>query len=178
MAKMTVEDTSLTAVADAIRTAKGTTNELTFPDGFTDSIGELRRKDYTYSILDRSATEITADMLQGITKIGNSATYGLPNLVSAEIPEGVIVADSYFLNNCFKLKYVTLPSTLKSIGSSSFGSQLKRIVCKAITPPALSNRFNMESGGQVIIPKGTLESYQNATNWSIWADYMVESEDF
>ena len=42
MSKLTVEDTSLVAVADAIRTKGGTTNTLVFPDGFVDAIGNIQ----------------------------------------------------------------------------------------------------------------------------------------
>lgn len=42
MSKLTVEDTSLVAVADAIRTKGGTTDTLIFPDGFVDAIGNIQ----------------------------------------------------------------------------------------------------------------------------------------
>lgn len=42
MAKYLVEDTSLTAVADAIRTKGGTTGELEFPGGFVSAVEEIQ----------------------------------------------------------------------------------------------------------------------------------------
>lgn len=36
-----VSDTDMTAVADAIRTAGGTSSSLQFPQGFVDAIGNL-----------------------------------------------------------------------------------------------------------------------------------------
>lgn len=42
MSKLTVEDTSLVSVADAIRTKGGTTDTLIFPDGFVDAIGNIQ----------------------------------------------------------------------------------------------------------------------------------------
>lgn len=41
MATRVVSDTSLTAVADAIREKGGTSSPLTFPDGFVDAIGDI-----------------------------------------------------------------------------------------------------------------------------------------
>lgn len=179
MAKMSVEDSSLTAVADAIRSSSKVEDPLVFPNGFVDSIGDLRKRDYTYSIIDRSVTEITADMLQGITVIGNSAFYALSSVVSIELPEGVEKCGQYFCSSCSRLKYITLPSTLKSISSSSFTAvTLLEVVTKAKTPPALSNGFSISGSGKIVVPKGCLEAYKSATNWSSKADYMVESEDF
>ena len=66
MSKLTVEDTSLVSVANAIRTKGGTTGALTFPDGFVDAIGNIQSGDggAFVSLVDRSITKVTADMLK------------------------------------------------------------------------------------------------------------------
>lgn len=50
MTKMLVEDSSLTAVADAIRTKGETTDQLTFPDGFVSAIDGIQTKDKEITI--------------------------------------------------------------------------------------------------------------------------------
>ena len=64
---------------------------------------------YTYkSVIEKVSIE------QGITHIGSRA-FRDTNITEVVIPEGVTSAGSSILNTCAKLKYVTLPSTLKAI---------------------------------------------------------------
>ena len=47
-------------------------------------------------------------------------------------------------------------------------------------PPTLENvsTFNgMSETCKIHVPKGCLEAYQTAENWSTYADYMVEMEE-
>ena len=57
-----------------------------------------------------------------ITTLPNKFLYGATSLVDAEIPEGITQIPPYAFASASKLKSVSLPSTLKSIGASAFSS--------------------------------------------------------
>lgn len=72
------------------------------------------------SIIERTVTNITADMLKGITKIGAYAFGNYSSLTSIEIPNGVTsILDSAF-KSCNSLASVTIPSSVTSIGEYTF----------------------------------------------------------
>ena len=180
MSKLTVEDTSLVSVADAIRTKGGTTDALTFPDGFVSAIEGIQSGGggAFVSLVDRSITEVTADMLKGCTTIGIYAFYNCTKLASIVIPEGVTSIGSNAFYFC-KLTSIIIPGSVTSLGSSVFSncSLLTTIEMKPTTPPTLgANAFqNCFSLEQIIVPAGSLSAYQSATNWSAYANLMAEA---
>ena len=74
----------------------------------------------TAYVVDRSVTEITAEDLKGITKIGAYAFYGCSELVSVELPDTVESIEKYAFAECRKLIDFTFSKNLKQIGSSVF----------------------------------------------------------
>ena len=207
MAKLTVEDSSLTAVADAIRTKGETTDALVFPEGFVGAIENIKIGDDPDSnfrlLVNKRITEVTADMLKGVTSIGAYAFYTCSILTKVELPESIRTISSAAFNNCSGLSSINLPSgitainsntfgrtglvsitvppNVKEIGSSSFANstRLTTVEMKPITPPTLSaSAFNgCTALSTIIVPKGTLSDYQTATNWSAFADIMVEATE-
>ena len=91
--------------------------------------------------------------------IGECAFDSCTNLTSIIIPSSVIKIDNYAFNQCNNLTSVIILST---------------------TPPTLSstNAFmGIPSNVVFTVPKGTLSAYQTATNWSDYADKMVEASN-
>ena len=45
------------------------------------------------------------------------------------------------------------------------------------TPPTVSDSpvFALGYKGPIVVPKGCVETYKNATGWSNYADYIVEA---
>lgn len=84
-------------------------------------------------------------------------------------------------NGCYGLhSSLTLPSSLAFIGASCFGScrSLYELHFLATTPPTLdnTNAFNNMTdfgGKKIYVPAESLTAYQEATNWSTYASYMV-----
>jgi hypothetical protein len=151
-------------------------------------------------------TEITAEDLQGITKIGDYAFQGKDTLLSIVIPKTVdtvgtfafaqarnlssvvfeegsqlkTIGDNGFYYITAGIKNIILPQTLESIGSNAFTycMKLKSVVLKSTTPPTIqSNTFNSVPSDCVFtVPYGSGNAYRTATNWSARADYIVEGD--
>lgn len=139
-----------------------------------------------------------------VTVIGNSCFQHCSSLASIVIPDGVTVLNSYTFANCSSLTSVEIPNSVKTLGSSCFyySDTLASIVipdsvttienncfyqCKKLAsatmlptaPPTLgSHAFTGASSDLVItVPKGCLDAYKAATNWSEYADKMVEASE-
>ena len=145
----TALDTGLTSIANAIRTKGGTSEQLTFPNGVT-SIGAQ-----TFSTCYALSSITIPD---GVTSIGNNAFSSCYSLSSITIPDSVTsIGDSAF-NNCYGVKeYHILPATVPTGGTGMF----RNIISDCI----------------IYVPKGHLNDYQTATNWSTYASYMQEEPE-
>ena len=201
MSKLTVEDTSLVTVADAIRAKSKTTEPMTFPEGFVSAVGGIS-DNVLPGVVDGSITEITSEMLAGCTKIrryafyecssltsivipsgvtsiGSDTFYGCSSLTSIEIPSSVTSIGGNAFYRCSSLTSIVIPSGVTSIGSNAFSrcSKLATVELKPTTPPTLNGTIfrNCTALTQIIVPAGTLSAYQSATNWSAYADIMVEA---
>ena len=88
--------------------------------------GFLNQKDEKYAsfkaIVDDSLTEVTANMLSGITTITDYAFAGCQNLESVTIPGTVNTIDNYAFSNCSKLSNVVMQNGVTSIGDGAFYS--------------------------------------------------------
>ena len=51
------------------------------------------------------------------------------------------------------------------------------LIMKAVAPPTLYSRYNIENCAKIIVPKGSLEAYQTANNWSYFANIMEEATE-
>lgn len=199
MTKLLVEDTSLTTVADAIRTKGGTTGALTFPDGFVSAIDDLGGGSLG-SFIDASITEITADMLKGCTKIINYGVYSRNNLISIVMPDSITYVGQSAFSFCSKLESVTfsknissimsnafssctaltsvvLPDSLTKLQSSAFNgcSKLTVVEMRSVNPPSLASTTfkGCNALTTIKVPSASLNAYKSATNWSAYADKMV-----
>ena len=179
MAKRIVEESSLVSVANAIRTKAKLTGSLTFPDGFVSAIGSIKGGSNLAPMADGSITEVTADMLEGCTKIRDYVFRECRSLINVVIPDGVSSIGKYAFHTCSNLTSVIIPDSVTSIGYNAFQncSKLTTVEMKRTTPPKLSSSVfkNCTALTQIIVPVGTLSAYQSATNWSAYADIMVEA---
>lgn len=144
---------------------------LTIPDSVT-SIGNFAF--YECSGL------TSVEMGNGLTTIGDYAFWGCSGLTNVTIPDGVTSIDSYAFSNCSNLIYVTIGNAVESIGGYVFprynGNSIT-IKMKTTTPPVIdTTTFDISTINRIIVPEGTIESYQTATNWSEFANIMVEAK--
>lgn len=122
---------------------------------------------------------------EGITKIEyfSSATKFDNDLT---IPEGVTTIGIGFQStfnaggSVAKSMTFTLPTTLTNINTSAFSGTSTypvNLICLSETPPNMTSSYSLSYVGTITVPKGSLEAYQSATNWSKWADNMVEATE-
>lgn len=112
---------------------------------------------------------------------GNNGRVYCNILQKAVVGNGVTSIGSYAFRYCYSLASVTIPNSVTSIGSYAFSYcyGVKEYHLKPISPPTLSNASafsSISSDCIIFVPKGSLESYKTATNWSEYADKMQEEE--
>lgn len=76
---------------------------------------------------------------------------------------------------------VIIPNSVTNIGQGAFQycSILSNITLLPTTPPTLGSGVftSISSSAVITVPKGSLNAYQTATNWSTYADKMVEATE-
>ena len=205
MAKLTVEDTSLTAVADAIRSMGGTTDALVFPDGFVTAVENIVSNvpDIPQELIEGTVVNLTATYLKGCSLIRNDCFSNQGKIESVIMPEGIQSVGDRCFYNCERLASVVFSESIKIISYNSFalckltsvvipknvtylGNQtfyhnlnLQTVEMKPTTPPTHpGNAFkDCPALTKIIVPAGTLSAYQSATNWSAHADIMEEATE-
>jgi hypothetical protein len=115
---------------------------------------------------------------EGIEKIGACAFqiwYGLKEL---HIPNSVREIESQAFKSCKNLGKLTIGAGVTKIGSGAFADEtaLSRVTILAETPPSIQNNTfqNCTALEQIIVPIGCADAYKAATNWSAYADIIVE----
>lgn len=115
--------------------------------------------------------------LGGISTLPDQTFARMQYSTSITIPEGITKIDNYvFSQNGLpaeqnKLSFVDLPSTVTSIGNTTFlYRNIKTWIVRAVTPPTLGTQtFRYGSIGTIYVPDESVETYKAATNWSAWA---------
>ena len=146
---------------------------IAIPNGVT-SIG-----DYVFNGC-RSLTSITIP--DSVTSIGDSAFASCSSLKSITIPDSITRIKGYTYSGCSSLTSVTIPNSVTRIDSDAFARCSTNTelggtyTILATTPPTIQSRvFQFTKINKIIVPKGTLAAYKSATNWSAYADKMVEA---
>ena len=97
-------------------------------------------------------------------------------------PNITIQGGMYNLQNLYSLRELTIPVGVTQVPQRLEGTNsLMRLILLPTTPPTLDGaRLQTKTGMQIIVPysedHSILTAYQNATNWSTYASYMVEAE--
>lgn len=114
-------EADLKTVADAIREKGGTSEQLTFPDGFADAITEIScgaTEPYIEETYNEYGQLIAAE-LHGYDKVRDYLFNECQLMESVILPDTVTDIGAYAFNDC-GLTTITLPSVLTTIGDNSF----------------------------------------------------------
>ena len=167
LTSVTIPD-SVTSIGDYAFEGCTSLKSITIPNSVT-SIGEGAFYGCT------SLTSITIP--DSVTWIGEWAFDSCNSLTSVTIGNSVTSIGNYAFWNCYSLTSVTIPDSVTSIGNEVFEecSSLTFLYCKSPFPSTLTGTLGSPLN-KIYIPIDSLSEYQTATNWSQYADIMVESE--
>ena len=190
MATRSVQESSLTSLADAIRAKGGTSDTLTFPGGFVSAVEAIDAggggDDGSFkAVIERTAVNPTIP--SDLTSIGQYAFYACTKLALASLPAGVTRISDYAFFNCIPLAVTSLPAGVTSIGQYAFYNcnHLTNISIPAgVTSIGQYAFFNCTGLKKVTfdgIPTGKLSSYtfKGCTNLTVinvpWAEGAVQN---
>ena len=150
------------------------------------------------ALVDDSLTEVTAEMLDGITKIGDSAFSECRNLTSVTIPNSVTLIESSAFRSCDKLESVTIPNSVTLIGVSAFAYcgvlenmtipgntriestvfnscyKFSSLTMLSTTPPRFGTAVfqSIHPLPTIYVPAESVDAYKSASGWSYYANQI------
>ena len=143
-----VKSTELVSVADAIREKGGTTEPLTFPEGFISAVESIQsgggaKEPYIEETYDAKGNLIDVNLV-GYTTIRPYAFYKCTNLSLISLPSGLTSIGEYAFGSCTNLALTSLPSGITSVGGNAFSrcTGLTSITFQGKPNSIASNAFN------------------------------------
>ena len=114
-----------------------------------------------------------------VTSIWNAAFQYCKSLTSIIIPNGVTDISDNTFQYCESLTSIIIPDGVTTIGDYAFAScyGMKEYHFLSNTPPTLSATkvfYSIPSDCIIYVPKGSLEAYKTATNWTTYSRYIQE----
>lgn len=130
-----------------------------------------------------NCTSITSVTISdSVTSFSNAAFDGCDGLTSVVIGNGLISIPYEMFDGYSNLTSVTIGTGVTEISSKALrvGSSTNKatITMLRTTPPSIqSTTFDESYLNQIIVPAGCGDTYKSATNWSKFADYIVEATE-
>ena len=137
----------------------------------------------------RESTSIYEVDVRNVYKVNGNAFYFCKSLRKINLSSAVIFAGYDIFNACQQLIKIDLPR-LEELGSSTFAGclNLETVIIRTPKLCAAQNatsfngsKIKPNSGsatGYVYVPRGLVEEYKSATNWTIIADRIRAIEDY
>lgn len=114
------------------------------------------------------------------TTVAENCLSGCSALKRIRIPEACEKIGAGAFNGCRALEAVEIPASVSIIGPYAFQNchGLQYIRVRATTPPTLqdSQVFKSNFAAPIYVPRGTINTYKNATNWILYSDRLKEDD--
>ena len=179
----TVSSTSLTSIADAIRTKGGTSASLTYPSGFISAINAISggSTDIEDGLVTRTISGVYSN--SRVTTIGDYAFISCANLTTANFPNTTTIGN-YAFQSCTSLTTASFPSattissyafaycanlTTVSFPNATTISQYAFDHCSSLTTANFPNTTTIGNYAFQSCRSLTTVSFSNATSISIFA---------
>ena len=122
----------------------------------------------------------SAEILDGVTSIGEDAFRGCSSLTEIANPGSVTSIGKSAFEKCSSLIEITIPAGVMSIGDYAFFNctGLTTVKMKGETPPSVGAdvfdncKFVTDNTQGIHVPAGKAQAYKTA--WTDWADYIAE----
>ena len=130
-----------------------------------------------------SCEDLTSiEIPDSVNSLGGSAFQQCPNLTSVIIGSGITALNGNTFFNCTSLTEILIPPNITTMKGYDLrmGSTTNKatIYIANNTPPTISTTtFDSTKLEKIVVPTGTGDIYKAATNWSAFADYIVEYEE-
>ena len=114
-----------------------------------------------------------------VTSIGTYAFYNCYSLASITILNGVTSIEQEAFAMCYSLSSITMPNSVTSIGEQAFDSCWSVAfydftACTSVPTLSGTSAFgNIAIDCQIRVPASLVDAWKTATNWSIYANYIV-----
>lgn len=98
-------------------------------------------------------------------------------IISATIPNSVTTIGSFAFYSCRNLTNITIPNSITDISFLAFKgcTSLTDMYLYPNTPPTLDSTNAISTATIAIhVPVGSGDAYKSATNWSQYADIIIE----
>lgn len=118
-------------------------------------------------------------MPKKVSNMGINLFRSVYRLRYVTIPESVTTIETYTFLYCYELNTITIPKNVGVINQYTFYNcyGMKEYHFTNTIPPTLANTNafgGIASDCVIYVPRGSLNAYKTATNWSAYASYMQE----
>ena len=182
--RVLIKESTLTALADAVRAKTGTEADL-LPSEMSVAVDGIEPagayKEALNGMIDGSITEIESQA----ESIGEYAFYKCTALTTANFPVVTSIGNFAF-GYCSSLTTVDFPAAT-SIGDYTFYNctSLKALIlrksdaiCTLLSSSAFTTTPIASGRCYVYVPRALVDSYKTATNWSTYASQFRALEDY
>ena len=118
----------------------------------------------------------------GISSLPAYCISNARRISSVFIPDTVTMISNNIFSGCYNLYTVDVPSSVNTIFDSAFYNCFGMVAYhfRRTKPPTLNNTNvfnNIPADCIIYVPRGSLNAYKTATNWSTYASHMQEEPE-
>lgn len=132
----------------------------------------------------RNCISLTSVNMPAVTSVGISAMDNCVSLKSVNMPSATSIG-SAAMQNCVSMTSVNMPA-LKSVGIGAMQNCISlksvRLGANQVATLANANAFAntpiAKATGYIYVPDELVDSYKNATNWSVYADQIRPMSEY